>query len=210
MKYILLLLMFLFVNIGLSQDYFVHNEGQIELNTIKIRIDTNSIFEGILVERDLISVSDTISFEMTNYNSIVLLGDFESENGAIVLNYDKNNFFFIPFDPDTPFFSLNHMNSSSNYENGLLHVGHSSRVIGDTDIIFWCRCDGTGDQPGGCLSTIRPDGFVDCIDDANECGATGKYCLGTATVASWSINGGGVLIKVSAEKSSLLHSINSN
>ena len=207
MKYMLLLSLLLCTRAGFSQEYFFYYEDQSNKDIIKVRIDTASIFEGVLVERKHLTEREPASIEMTHYNALVLLGDFETKDESLILDYSKYNFFFIPFESNTPFFSLNAIRSGSNQEDGLFHIRQCSKDVNNLDIIFGYRCDDIEGNNKECVCKIRDNRVIECINVANECETSNKKCSVASTIGAWSFDSGGILIKVSAEKSKLLHNI---
>lgn len=197
---IIISVMYLTCSIANGQSYYVDFTKSNSIDNIEINIDTAYASKGIFVEK--LFRSTDIDKNLFNQNSFILLGDFIQRDNVILLNYLEYNYYWIPFDPDVPFRSLNYIVEDNNtigklyFDDPTLH----ERKVSPGDIWYFCSCNGDRTAPGGCLSTLSGN-IAECVSD----GCTG-YCMGYV-LESYEpvIAGGGILIQVAKSKNILYH-----
>lgn len=197
---IIVSVMFLTCNISNGQSYYTEFAQNNSIDNIEIIIDTAYASNGIFVEKRF--YSSEINVNLYNPNSLILLGSFDLKDNAITLNYPEYNYYWIPFDPNEPFRSLNYT-VDANTTVGKLYFGSSGaqeRSVGPGDLWFFCSCNSDINMPGGCSSSLNGN-EITCVNDG-----CGGYCMGYALESSNSIvSGGGILIQVTKNKNILYH-----
>lgn len=185
-----------------AQSYSILFDLGSETKWVHITVDTNYTSNSIFVGKQLIEEPiDTVLEQHT----LLLLGNYDMGSYSASLNYADFNYFWIPFDPNEPFYNINQFVGSSVAE-GTLTIANIALSSGPGDFTYWCTCGGhtpDAQTPGGCLSNMS-QGRIRCIPDGEQC-AIG--CVGTFIEHNKIIPGvgGGVLIQVSSAKSTLVH-----
>jgi len=188
-------------NVFYGQSFFSNFEKDGSNNGIEINIDTSWANSGIFVEKKFASLNNNHS--IIKQNSLLLLGDFRSENDIILLDYLHYNYYWIPLDPTIPFYHINR-GLSCDIEVGKFFIGTSDiQERRGGDISYYCTCGGhKPDSPGrgGCVASLNGN-IVDCVED----GDCSDYCIGSVVEHLRTIEGGGIFIQVSKEKNQLIH-----
>jgi hypothetical protein len=158
---------------------------------------------------DAISVSKEFATSLEgnqlNTNTLVMVGDFKSKSqNSFVLDFVQYEYYFIPFDPSTPFIYLD-KHQDYGVTEGVFKLGDSGSgpqaIGGDPkEVWYYCTCGGhnsSSTTPGGdCLATIK-DGTISCG------GTCSGQCLGKAIVARVNVGGGGIFLQT--DKSQIYH-----
>ncbi len=170
---------------------------------VEVIIDTTRFSDGIKVVKNF--YNQEISENLYNQNSLDLLGDFEINGNEIALNYQNYNYYWVLFDPDLPFVSVNYTVKTNNTV-GTLYIGGDTvqeRRVGNGDLWYYCNCGDDRSSLDGCLSLLNGK-VADCVSEGCP-----SHCTGFAIVTPrFDITGGGVFIQVSKEKSTFYHNFN--
>lgn len=189
-----------------GQIYSAASLQETPISIVQISVDTSFSTNGIFVKKHIITQSDN---NLYNSNTLILLGEFEATNNGVVLDYSRYNYYLLPFKPNEALLSLNYKNLNNTV--GTLYIGETSmtqqRSVGNPgDFWYFCSCNGdhsNPDGPGGCVANMS-DNIVTCVDDGR--GRCVGACKGDGYVEpNYSINGGGIFVQVSKEKSILYH-----
>lgn len=206
-KLIITLIASLLYNFSYGQVYSAVFAQENNNPKIEITVDTSFSEDGIYVQKKFSTENDG---DLYDSSSLILLGNFETNNKGVVLDYGRYNYYLLPFNPNEGFLSLNY--NDLNNTIGTLYIGDSStaqhRAIGNPgDLWYFCSCKGehkNPEGPGGCVSNMTEERVVTCIDDGR--GKCEGGCKGEAyTGPYYIINGGGIFVQVSKEKSILYH-----
>ncbi len=205
MKHLILLsALLLTCSVAHSQIFYYTNYTKNNITEgIEVIIDTSLFSDGIKVVKNF--YNQEITENLYDQNSLVLLGDFEINGNEIALNYQNYNYYWVPFNPDLPFVSVNHTVNSNN-TIGTLFIGGDTvqeRPVGTGDLWFFCVCGDDRTSPGGCLASLSGN-VADCVSEGCP-----NRCTGFAIVTPrFDITGGGVFIQVSKDKSTFYHNFN--
>jgi len=204
MKIILVFtLMFISITFSIGQSFSVNYTTEDGIDQIEINIDTNWSSDGIFVEKVFASSASPIPIDQ---NSLVLIG-FETLSDSILqLDYTNFNYYWIPFDPALPFYSINN-SISQDVSEGSLYLGSNfGEEAHDGDFIYWCTCGGhtsEATEPGGdCVSSMTTSServIIACVGGCED------ECIGEAAFRHRFDGGGGILIQVNEDKDVLVH-----
>lgn len=212
MKYLLILvLLFSCADSIRAQSYSTEYTSSSGNNWVHISIDTNFSSTSILVEKVLVGNSfDTV----VDQNTMILLGEFNFVTQATVdLNYSKYNYYWIPFSPSKPLYSIDEIIGFS-VNSGTLTIG-SDEISGPGDWVYWCSCcencepSDPSAEPGDCVSNLNmSNGSIRCVESGPGCpdGCSGHIVVGMGSP----VLGGGVLIQVDSTKSRIVYNLDTD
>jgi len=195
--------LFILANSLISQSYYTLWNSERGTEIVVVSIDLNRSINNISVIKE---ISQTENGQELDNHSLILLGEFNTTEPQIPLDYTLYNYFYVPLDPKLPFLWIN---KTKQVSHGYLYLNDNNTTSerGNGDITYWCTCGGhtpNSPGPGGCLSSLT-DKVVNCLNTGG-C-ALSSSCIGSAVTNSRTMIGGGILIQTS--KTSISHDFRS-
>lgn len=145
--------------------------------------------------------SDSATGQVLDKNSILLIGDFDLQDGYATLDYENKNYFWLPFGSEFPFYYLDQAVNSS-VSSGKFIFDNTILASEDIDITYWCSCPGSTDGPGNCDSNFTGN-QIRCVEEFGSCS---KGCQGSIVIHGVS-TGGGLLVQVDQGKERIVHNL---
>lgn len=163
------------------------------IHTYPDTFEVHSLTKRELFEQELHEVPP-VSVQVSPYTIYFYSEEAQRMDDHVAFDISSSKYIFVPFNPFYPITEVTESDASGIVKVGICEDSDDGTTAhSGGNWIYMCSCHISTQSPGGCLSAIKPNGMISCINDEG----CNDACQGwTIRVGKNKIKGGGIFVRL--------------